>query len=124
MCTRASIGTLVLMLAASPSLAHHSAAAKYDAAHSIHLSGRVAAFSWRNPHCFISIDVRSGDYKGRRYVVEMSSAVVLQAAGWSKTRLKPGDEVEITVMPSRTGSAAGLCRECEIRINGKVTKTS
>lgn len=102
---------------------HHSAAAKYDALHQVTLTGKVSEFAWRNPHCFLYLNVESGDYKGRRYVVEMSSAVVLSAAGWSKSRVKPGDTVEITVLPARDAkSASGLCRDCEIRINGTVTK--
>ncbi len=121
---RASIAIAAVLATSSPLLAHHSAAAKYDASHSLTLTGTVSAFSWRNPHCFLYLDVTSGDYKGRRYVVEMSSAGVLSSAGWSRSRLRPGDTVEITVMPARAaGSAAGLCRGCEIRINGgHVTK--
>jgi hypothetical protein len=47
----------------------------------------------------------------------MSSAGVLSTAGWSSSRLKPGDIVEITVLPARAaGKAAGLCRDpCKIR---------
>ena len=103
-------------------LAHHSAAATYDAARPITITGRVAAFAFRNPHCFIYIDVGSGPFEGRRYVVEMSSAGVLGSNGWSASTLKAGDDIRITVLPARTGRAAGLCRECALRINGKVTK--
>ena len=88
------------------------------------LTGTVSAFSFRNPHCFLYLDVDAGPYKGRRYVVEMSSAGVLTGAGWDRSRLKTGDAVAITVLPARTGSAAGLCRACEIRVNGVVTKLS
>jgi len=103
-------------------LGHHSAAAKYDADHPLRLTGRVSEFSWRIPHCFLSLDVDSGDYKGRRYVVEMSSAVVLADAGWTRSMLKPGDAIAITVLPARAGMAAGLCRKCDISVNGTVTK--
>jgi len=110
------------LLTSAPLLAHHSAAAKYDAARTIALTGTVAQFTWRNPHCFLYIDVDAGRFKGRRYVVEMSSAGVLTGAGWSGSTLKPGDAVRLSVLPARNGSAAGLCRACEIRINGVVTK--
>jgi hypothetical protein len=109
-------------LAAVPAFAHHSAAAKYDASRAVTLTGTVHEFDWRNPHCFLHIDIEAGVYKGRRYVVEMSSAGVLASTGWTKARLKAGDSVRIRVLPSRSGTAAGLCRECEIRINGTVTK--
>jgi hypothetical protein len=103
-------------------VAHHSAAATYDAAHPLTLTGTVAEFRFRNPHSFLYLDVTTGTYKGRRYVVEMSSAGVLGNSGWTASRLKAGDQVRITVLPSRAGSAAGLCRACAISINGSVTK--
>jgi len=90
---------------------HHSAAATYDASPSLTLTGSVAEFAFRNPHSFLYIDVDAGRYKGRRYVVEMSSAGVLGNSGWTASRLKPGDHIRITVFPSRTGKAAGLCRD-------------
>ena len=115
---------LSLMLASLlpvPAFAHHSAAATYDASHTVVVRGRVAEFAWRIPHCFLTINAESGDYKGRRYVVEMSSAVVLRATGWSASTFRVGDTVEITVMPSLAPNAAhGLCRECPVRVNGRV----
>ena len=103
-------------------LGHHSAAATYDAGHPLTLTGTVAEFRWRNPHSFLTLDITTGSYKGRRYVVEMSSAGVLGNSGWTASRLKPGDTVRITVLPSLAGKPAGLCRECPISINGRVTK--
>jgi hypothetical protein len=32
--------------------------------------------------------------------------------------------IQITVLPARAGSAAGLCRGCAIRVNGVVTEAS
>src|SRR5881409_2656187 len=107
----------LLMLLASSASAHHSAAAKYDAAAPLTLTGRVASFAWRNPHCFLYIDVDAGVFKDRQYVVEMSSAGVLSTAGWNLSRIKPGDAIDITVLPARSGTAAGLCRGCEMRVN-------
>jgi len=109
---------------AAPALAHHSAAAKYDASALVTLTGTVSQFAWRNPHCFLYLDVTAGRFKGRQYVVEMSSAGVLGNSGWTRSRLAPGDAIEITVLPARAGTPAGLCRACEMRVNGVVTKVS
>ena len=92
-------------------MAHHSAAATYDSGHPLTLTGTVAEFSFRNPHAFLYIDVDAGAYKGRRYVVEMSSAGVLGNSGWRASTVKAGDHIRITVFPSRTGKPAGLCRD-------------
>ncbi len=110
------------LLFSSSAAAHHSAAATYDASRTVTVTGIVSEFLWRNPHCFLYLDVDAGPYKGRRYVVEMSSLGVLSSAGWTKRTVKAGDTVNVTVMPSRSGTAAGLCRTCDMRINGTVTK--
>jgi hypothetical protein len=81
------------------------------------ITGKVAEFAFRNPHCFLYIDVDAGPYKGRRYVVEMSSAGVLGNSGWTASTLKTGDDIRITVLPDRAGKAAGLCRDqCALRL--------
>jgi len=114
----------ILLAAAAPAAAHHSAAATYDASSPLTLTGTASAFVWRNPHCFLYLDVDAGPFKGRRYVVEMSSAGVLTNAGWSRSRIKPGYIIHITVLPARAGRAAGLCRGCSILVNGVVTNAS
>jgi hypothetical protein len=121
---RLAVLALACAVAGVPASAHHSAAATYDADHTLTLAGQVAEFAWRNPHCFLYLDVEAGPFKGQRYVVEMSSLGVLTTQGWTRLTLKAGDHVSVEVMPARTGKAAGLCRNCDIRINGKVTKTS
>ncbi len=112
------------LLVSAPASAHHSAAAKYDASASVTIDGTVSAFLWRNPHCFLYVDVRDGVFAGQRYVVEMSSAGVLASAGWDRSRVKPGDAIEIAVLPARAGTAEGLCRACAMRVNGVVTNVS
>ena len=101
--------------------AHHSAAATYDATQSIPITGTVAMFAWRNPHSHLYIDVADGPFKGKEYVIELSSPVVLADEGWSRTSFKAGDRVTVYVNPSRTGAPIGLCRNCLVTVNG-VTK--
>ena len=101
--------------------AHHSAAATYDAAQSIAITGTVATFAWKNPHSHLYVCVTAGPFKGKEYVIELSSPVVLEEAGWSRTTFKAGDRVTAYVNPSRTGAPIGLCRGCSVTVNG-VTK--
>ena len=118
------LAVAILFAAAARASAHHSAAAKYDASAPLTLTGTVSQFAWRNPHCFLYLDVSAGPFKGRRYVVEMSSAGVLGNSGWTRSRIAPGAVIELPVLPVRAGTPAGLCRACELRINGVVTKAS
>src|SRR5215467_4134182 len=110
------------MTSATMAWAHHSAAATYDATRSIPITGTVASFAWRNPHSHLYIDVTDGPFKGKEYVIELSSSVVLEEVGWSRTSFKAGDRVTVYVKPSRTGAPIGLCRNCLVSVNG-VTKT-
>jgi hypothetical protein len=115
----AALGTMSMP---SPASAHHSAAATYDATQSIPITGTVARFAWKNPHSHLYIDVTAGPFKGKEYVIELSSPVVLEEAGWSRTTFKAGDRVTVYVNPSRTGAPIGLCRGCAVTVND-VTRT-
>ena len=123
---RIALWVSIVMLAdasMSPGVsAHHSATASYEAARSIEIAGTVLEFSWKNPHCRISVNVSDGPFKGRAYTVEMSSPVVLTEEGWTRTTLHVGDSVVLHVHPSRAGAAVGLCRSCSLSINGKAIK--
>jgi hypothetical protein len=115
---RLSACGLVLALAAAPASAHHSATATYVADETVAVKGKVLEFAWTNPHCHVYIDVAVGPFKGRTYTVELGSPSALAGDGWTKASLRPGDEVVMTVHPSRTGAASGLCRRCALSING------
>jgi hypothetical protein len=112
----------VTLATSSVAWAHHSAAATYDATQSIPITGTVARFAWKNPHSHLYVDVTAGPFKGKEYVIELSSPVVLEEAGWSRTTFKAGDRVMAYVNPSRTGAPIGLCRGCAVTVND-VTRT-
>jgi hypothetical protein len=117
-----SVTLLQWLMSMSPvAEAHHSAAATYDATQSIAITGTVATFAWKNPHSHLYVDVTAGPFKGKEYVIELSSPVVLEEAGWSRTTFKAGDRVTVYVNPSRAGAPIGLCRGCSVTVNG-VTK--
>jgi hypothetical protein len=114
-------GTISLALASVMS-AHHSAIASYQAGEPISIKGKVLEFAWSNPHCHFYIDVMDGPFKGRTYTVELSNPSTLARDGWSKTTLRPGDNVTVKVLPSRNGAPIGLCRQCALTINGTLLK--
>jgi uncharacterized protein DUF6152 len=115
---------MVSLAVVSPASAHHSAAASYEADHSIEIKGKVLEFAWTNPHAHLHIDVTQGPFKGHTYAVELGSPEALVNSGWTKTMLRPGDDVVVHVRPSRVGAPVGLCRNCTLTINGKVREAA
>src|SRR5260370_7034766 len=55
---------------ATPSAAHHSFAAEYDADRPVTLTGSVTKMAWINPHSWIYIDVRKPDGTVENWAVE------------------------------------------------------
>jgi hypothetical protein len=98
---------LSLVVFSAPSFAHHGGAA-YDTEKSVTLKGTIANFEWTSPHSQIHLDV--ADDKGNvvHWNFECQPPSILIHAGWTKTSLKPGDQVTIIARPARNGSPVGI----------------
>ncbi len=96
-------GALALCLVAPVASAHHSPA-MFDLAQQIDITGTVRQFQWANPHCYIQLV----DADGTEWSFETGAPYNLMAQGWTRTSLRPGDEVRITYSPLRHGGNAGL----------------
>jgi hypothetical protein len=98
--------------------AHHSNAA-FDLGKEITLKGSVTEWFWANPHCILQLDVK--DEKGQvveHWVTEGSNPPGMTNDGWSKTFLKSGDQVTVTVQPARNGKPFGRLVQI-VLANGK-----
>jgi len=49
----------------------------------------------------------------------MNSPGVMIRQGWNNHQFKPGDQVTVSVHPSRTGAPVGECIPCSGTLNGK-----
>ena len=94
------------MAAAAPAFAHHSYA-MFDAQQNKQLDGVVLAFAWTNPHSFIEVQVNDEKGQPQKWGVECGSPSHLVRAGWTKSSLKPGDHVVVTIHPLRSGELGG-----------------
>jgi hypothetical protein len=94
-----------LMVVSLPLSAHHGAA-EYDNTKTISLQGTVTALQYLNPHALILFTVK--DDKGQRaeWTAELQSPNLLSRRGWSRSTLKPGDQVVITGHPVKNGVKA------------------
>jgi hypothetical protein len=104
-----SFAVLCALTMSGPLCAHHGSSVSYDVAKRITLKGIVTEFAWSNPHVQIYFDAK--DEKGDivNWTGEMNSPGVLARGGWSRHSVKPGDQITITLVPSRApGTHAGL----------------
>jgi len=99
---RATTLTVTLVLCAS-AFAHHGNSA-YDETVRVTIKGTVTEFVWTNPHSQIYLDVKDKNGKAVNWGVETNSPAILMRAGWTRSSIKPGDEVTIILCPARNGA--------------------
>jgi Family of unknown function (DUF6152) len=92
---------------ASVVLAHHSAAA-FDSTQQKEISGIVKKFDYSNPHTWVWLDVPNDQGGVDTWGVEGMSPNYLNRRGWSRTTLKPGDKLTITIRPMKNGEKGGM----------------
>ena len=88
-------------------LAHHSAAA-FDSATEKVITGTVKKFDYSNPHTWVWLDVPNDQGGVDTWGVEGMSPNYLNRRGWTRTTLKPGDKLTITVRPMKNGERGGM----------------
>jgi len=97
-----SIAASVTSLMFSPPLlAHHGSRVSYDMTKELAMKGTVTDYQYQNPHIYIMYDVN--DEKGDvvHWGVETYSPIVMVQQQWDKRSLKIGDEITVTVRPSK-----------------------
>jgi len=93
----------VLLVLSGPAFAHHGSAA-YDMSKTITVTGKITDFQFVNPHVLISMDVKDASGKVDKWEGELTSPNHLARAGWTKSTLKPGDEITLIGGPAKSGT--------------------
>lgn len=83
---------------------HHSFAGTYVEDKQVTLEGTVAEFNIRNPHSFISIEVKDKDGNVSRWGGEWGGVTQLSQGGVTRFTLKIGDHIVIDGAPARDAS--------------------
>jgi hypothetical protein len=108
----------VLMTAAG-AFAHHSLGATYQGDKEMPLEGKIVQLLLRNPHSFLQIDVTDKSGMTQRWSLEWRGSGQLGQAGIKRDTLKAGDEVTVTVNPSRTpGETRGALKTLHRKSDG------
>ena len=92
---------------ASPSFAHHGAAAFDMSAPHVLKNAVITEFVWINPHPLIKADYKDEKGNVEHWTMELGSTVSAQLIGWTRTTLAPGDVVTLYVWRAKTGATVG-----------------
>ena len=82
---------IALVAAVLPLSAHHSW--PVDMTKLVTVKGTVTEFVWENPHPMITLEVKATDGKTEKWLVGGPAINRMEAVGWTKTTLKPGDAI-------------------------------
>jgi hypothetical protein len=94
------------VMSGSALLAHHSFSMYED--QPTPLEGTVLEFKYTNPHTFIIVRARGEDGHSAIWKLEGPSPASLAREGWSIKSLKPGDQIKMTIYPSRENKTSGV----------------
>ena len=82
---------LALVSGTVPLSAHHSW--PVNMSRLVTVKGTVSEFAWENPHPMITLEVRTNDGGIEKWLVGGPAINRMEANGWTKTTVKPGDVI-------------------------------
>src|SRR5215469_8080554 len=82
---------LSLVAALTPLSAHHSWPVNFDRL--VTVKGTVIEFKWANPHPMMTLEVQSSGGGTERWLVGGPAINRMEANGWTKETVKPGDVI-------------------------------
>jgi len=120
-----SLSIVVGLLAITgQAFAHHGSRVSYDLTKTVTLKGIVKEFVYVNPHVYITFEVKDDQGGTTEWAAETDPPIMMASRfGWSRKYLKPGDEVTITVWPSKAGAPRGFLARL-VTSDGRVTDHS
>jgi hypothetical protein len=114
-----SVALVASLLISAPLFAHHGTAISYDQDKEITLKGTVTQFVWSNPHAHILFDIKDEKGETVHWAAEGSSPSNWARSGWTRSTLKAGDQITISMHPSKAGTNVGVVTKV-ITADGKV----
>ena len=82
---------LTLVSAVMPLSAHHSWPISNDRL--VTVKGTVIEFKWANPHPMMTLEVQANGGRTERWEIGGPAIIRMEANGWTKTTVKPGDVI-------------------------------
>jgi Family of unknown function (DUF6152) len=88
--------------------AHHGSRISYDLNKTVTVTGNITQYAWANPHVYFTMDVKDDQGNVVSWGAETYAPVIMARSGWSRSSLKLGDKVTVTVYPSKAGAPRGF----------------
>jgi hypothetical protein len=86
------LALVVLAVVSSVTLwAHHSWPVSYEKL--VTVKGKVVDFNWANPHPMMTLEVQASDGRTEKWEIGGPAINRMEANGWTKTTVKPGDVI-------------------------------
>jgi Family of unknown function (DUF6152) len=95
-----------LLANAMPAIAHHSYA-MFDLKARTTVKGTVAKVEWSNPHVFVWVYVPNDKGKYDLYGLEAGAVSLLTRYGWTRSTVKPGEQVTVEYFPLKDRRPGG-----------------
>ena len=108
-----------LLMVAAPAFAHHSQSV-YDESKDVILKGTVTEFLLINPHMQVHFQVKDDSDKVLEWVAQGGSVNSARRRGWTRTTIKPGDQVTVTGYVARNGQKE--MHIVKLEVNGKLIR--
>lgn len=86
-----AVGILMLVSTCVPLSAHHSWPVNRDKL--VTVKGTVTQIEWANPHPMFTVEVREDGGRTETWLIGGPALNRMEASGWTKTTIKPGDVV-------------------------------
>lgn len=98
---------LGLLVICAPVPAHHGNSA-YDEDRTVTITGIVTEFDFVNPHTQIYLDVKDDKGNVVHWSIESQSPGIMRRNGWTRSSVKPGDQITVTLNPAKNGAPVGF----------------
>ncbi len=89
-------------------MGHHSAAGFFETDKEITVKGTVKQVQLTNPHSWLEVMVKNEKGEEVQWSIEMQAPIQLLRQGWTRTTVKPGDEVTVVMNPMVKNQPGGL----------------
>jgi hypothetical protein len=106
-----------------PLSAHHGNAA-YDMKEVVLKGATVTSFSWANPHCIVTFDVKDDKGNLAHWASELGSPSAITLVGWTKSSIRPGDVITVYIHQSKTNNRVGRISHITLADGTSLPKTS